>query len=164
MEGLEIRLATPDDLADVNEIYNHYVQNTTSTYQTVPMTIEKRLEWFARHGGPHPVIVAEMRDRIVGWGSLSPFHERDAYRFTVENSVYICHDQRRLGIGKAILQDMIEKARTIGHHTIIAGIDAEQRASIALHEHFGFVKVAHLHQVGYKFDRWLDVVYMQLML
>lgn len=164
MEGLEIRLATVDDLTTINDIYNHYVLNTTSTYQTVPSTMQKRSEWFARHGGLHPVIVAEMRNKIVGWGALSAFHEREAYRYTVENSVYIHHEQRRLGIGKAILQDLLDKARAIGHHTIIAGIDAEQKASIALHEHFGFVKVAHLHQVGYKFDRWLGVVYMQLML
>jgi len=99
----------------------------------------------------------------VGWGALSPFHARSAYRFTVENSVYVDHAHHRRGLGSAILSDLIARARTIGHRTIIAGIDASQEASIAIHAKHGFVQVGHLAQVGYKFDRWLDVVYMQLM-
>ena len=121
-----------------------------------------RQAWFERHGPEHPVTVAEVDGQIVGWGALSPFHTRSAYRFTVENSVYVDHDCQRRGIGDAILKDLIARARAIGHRTIIAGIDASQDGSVAIHAKHGFVKAAHLKEVGYKFERWLDVVYMQL--
>jgi phosphinothricin acetyltransferase len=126
--------------------------------------MERRQKWFAAHGHRHPVTVAMIEDVVVGWGSLSAFHARSAYRNTVENSVYVHHEMHRRGIGAAILRDLIIHARAIGHHTILAIIDAEQPASIALHAKFGFEKVGHMKQLGFKFDRWLDVVYMQLML
>jgi len=160
----QIRLATCADLSDLNDIYNHYVISSTCTYQEEPETIESRQQWFDHHDEKHPVTVALLDDRVVGWGSLSPFHSRCAYRNTVENSVYVHHEFHRRGIGAALLRDLIDRARPIGHHTIIAGIDGEQTASVAVHERFGFVKVAHLKQVGFKFNRWLDVIYMQLML
>ena len=103
-------------------------------------------------------------DSLVGWASLSPYHTRSAYPRTVESSVYVASSRHRRGIGRALMQDRISRAREAGHHTIIAGIDAEQAPSIALHESLGFVRVAHLRQVGFKFDRWLDVIYAQLML
>src|SRR2546421_1300417 len=164
MQSTMIRLAAPADLVAINDIYNHYVLHSTCTYQEEPETMEQRHKWFDAHGERHPVTVAVMDDRIVGWGSLSPFHARSAYRNTVENSVYVHHEMHRRGIGSMILQDLIERARVIGHHTIIAGIDGEQTASLALHARFGFEKVAHLKQLGFKFGRWLDVIYMQLML
>jgi phosphinothricin acetyltransferase len=164
MDGLDIRPATAADLAAINAIYNHYVTTSTTTYQTVPSTAAERAAWFAGHDGLHPVVVAERDGDVVGWGSLSPFHPRDAYRNTVEDSIYIRHDQRRLGVGRALLADLIDRGRTIGHHSVVALIDAEQSASIALHESAGFVQVGRLFQVGHKFGRWLDVVYMQLML
>jgi L-amino acid N-acyltransferase YncA len=157
-----IRLARREDMPRVNDIYNHYVGHSTCTYQETPEPIEGRLAWFERHGASHPVTVAESGGEIVGWGSLSPYHARSAYRFTVENSVYVDHRRHRQGIGDALLADLIVRARAIGHHTIIAGIDAGQQASVAIHSKHGFVKVAHLEQVGFKFEQWLDVVYMQL--
>ena len=158
-----IRLATASDLVAINDIYNHYVLHSTCTYQEEPEPIESRRTWFESHGDAHPITVATLDDRVVGWGSLSRFHARSAYRRTVENSVYIHHEMHRQGIGAAILADLIERARVIGHHTIIAGIDGEQSASMALHQKFGFQRVAHLKQLGFKFGRWLDVIYMQLM-
>src|SRR5215213_7135688 len=86
--GVVIRPATADDLGDINDIYNHYVLHSSATYQEAPEPIEGRRAWFARHGPSHPVTVAEVGGRVVGWGSLSPFHARSAYRNTVENSVY----------------------------------------------------------------------------
>lgn len=159
-----IRLAGRDDLAPINDIYNYYVCHSTCTYQETPEPIEDRHTWFERHGPVHPVTVAEMNGQVVGWGALSPFHARSAYRFTVENSVYVDHAHHRMGIGDLILADLIVRAHAIGHRTIIAGIDATQSASCAIHVKHGFVRVAHLREVGYKFERWLDVVYMQLML
>jgi phosphinothricin acetyltransferase len=159
-----IRPATESDLVAINDIYNHYVLHSTCTYQEEPETLESRRQWFSRHGAEHPVTVAEMHGQILGWGSLSSYHARSAYRYTAENSVYVHPEHHRRGIGSALLQDLISRARVLGYHAIIAGIDGEQTASVALHVRFGFEKVAHLKQVGFKFGRWLDVVYMELIL
>ena len=164
MGNTTIRLATEADLRAINDIYNHYVTRSTCTYQTEPETIDDRAKWFAAHGPAHPVTVAERGNEVVGWGSLSPFHRRAAYRNSVENSVYVRYDLHHQGIGSALLKDLIDRARAVPHHTIIALIDASQPGSIALHHRFNFTKVAHLKEVGHKFDRWLDVVYMQLLL
>ena len=159
-----IRLATEADLPAINAIYNHSVMHSTATYQTEPETAEARAAWFARHGPRHPVTVAVRDGVVLGWGSLSPFKERAAYSRTVENSVYVHPEHLRQGIGRALLVDLIVRAREAGHHTIVGIIDAEQPASVALHEALGFKTVAHLKEVGFKFGRWLDVVYVQLML
>lgn len=163
-EGPVIRPAAAGDLAAINDIYNHYVLHSTCTYQESPEPIEGRRQWFGQHGPAHPVTVGELDQQIVGWGSLSAFHARSAYRYTVENSVYVHHEFHRRGIGSIILADLIERARVIGHRAIIAGIDAEQTASVALHAKFGFETAGHLKQLGFKFGRWLDVIYMELLL
>ena len=164
MSQVSIRLATQAELQAINEIYNYYVMHSTATYQDEPTTPVEREVWFAAHGPLHPITVAEEAGETVGWAALSPFHQRSAYRYTVENSVYVRYDRQRRGIGSALLGDSIRRAQAAGHHTIIAGIDFEQTASIALHRRFGFDQVAHLKQVGFKFGRWLDVVYLQKML
>jgi L-amino acid N-acyltransferase len=159
-----IRAATAADLPAINAIYNHYVPVSTCTYQTEPSTPAERDAWFAAHGPRHPVTVSVLGGEVVGWGSLSRFHPRAAYGHTVENSVYVRHDLQRKGVGSALLGDLIERARAAGHHTIVALIDAEQAGSIAIHRRFGFTQAAHLKEVGFKFGRWLDVVYLQLLL
>ena len=158
-----IRLARAADLPAINSIYNHYVLHSTCTYQEEPSTADEREAWFAGHGPLHPVTVAEVEGELVGWGSLSRFHARSAYRHTVENSVYVRHDLHRRGIGRVLLADLIERARGARHHTIMALIDADQPASVALHRAFGFEPAAHLKEVGFKFGQWRDVVYMQRM-
>ena len=163
-EQISIRAATEADLGAINDIYNHYVQHSTCTYQEEPEKLEARQQWFHRHDEHHPVIVAVAEEKAVGWGSLSAYHQRSAYRRTVENSVYVQHEHHRRGIGAMLLADLIQRARQLGHHAIIAGIDAEQAASVAIHAKFGFQKVGHLSQIGYKFNRWLDVIYMELLL
>ena len=164
MSRISIRDATIADLPAINTIYNHYVLHSTCTYQTEPSTEAERAEWFAAHGPKHPVTVAVMAGEIVGWGSLSRFHPRAAYGNTVEDSVYLHHERRGQGIGSLLLADLIARAEALGHHCIIGGIDADQKASIALHAKHGFVSAAHLREVGFKFGRWLDVVWMQRML
>jgi L-amino acid N-acyltransferase YncA len=164
MPALTIRLATPPDLDAINDIYNHYVLTSTCTYQTEPETIDARRTWFTNHGPPHPITIAQHDGQIVGWASLSRFHARAAYSRTVENSVYVHPDHHRQGIGRALLTDLIDRARALGHHTIIAGIDAEQSPSVAIHTAHGFQQVAFLKEVGFKFNRWLHVIYMQKML
>lgn len=159
-----VRSATAADLPTINAIYNHYVLHSTCTYQTEPETAEARVAWFAAHGPDHPITVLERNGIVLGWGSLSRFHPRAAFNHTIENSVYVHAEHHRQGIGRAILVDLIERARQAGHHAIIAGIDAEQHASIILHTQHGFTRAGHLKEVGFKFDRWLHVLYMQLLL
>jgi L-amino acid N-acyltransferase len=158
------RPATIDDLSSINDIYNYYVYNSTCTFQTEPDTLENRIEWLKDHDDSYPVIVAEAGGDIIGWASLSQFKKRQAYRPTVENSVYIRYDKTGNGIGSMMMKEIIQQANEIGYHSIIAGISGDQDISIRLHEKFGFQKVAHLKAVGYKFNKWLDVLYYQLML
>ncbi|MBS0203150.1 MAG: N-acetyltransferase [Planctomycetes bacterium] len=165
MSTPSIRLAEEADLPTINDIYNFYVRTCTCTYQLEPETIEDRIAWFRDHQPEtYPVIVAEVDGQVVGWGSLSRFRPRAAYSPTVEGSIYIHHDFHRRGLGRLLLGDLIERARHAGFHSMIGGASADQTASIALQESFGFRHVARLSEVGYKFGKRLDVVYLQLML
>jgi phosphinothricin acetyltransferase len=160
-----LRLATAADLPAINDIYNYYVDRSTCTYQLVHETLSDRQVWFAEHSpDKYPVTVAEIASQIVGWGSLSMFRPRAAYAPTVEASVYIHHQFHRRGLGRLLLNDLIARARTAGYHSLIGGASADQTASIALQESLGFQHVANLKEVGFKFGRRLDVVYLQLML
>ncbi|MFI5381427.1 MAG: GNAT family N-acetyltransferase [Tepidisphaerales bacterium] len=159
-----LRRATIGDCAAINAIYNYYVVHSTTTYQIEPDTLEVRERWFTAHDPRYPVIVAERNGAVVGWGSLNIWRSRQAYENTVENSVYVADGLHGQGIGSTILVELIRLGREIGHHTIVAVIDADQAVSIRLHAKHGFAEVGRLTQLGYKFNRWLDVVYMQLML
>ena len=169
---LTLRPARREDLPTINEIYNHFVLHSTCTYQTEPSTLAEREAWFDAHGARHPVIVAEDEVRVgsalvttvVGWGALNQFHPRAAYGRTVENSVYLHHEFRGQGRGGQILQALLDLAEGLGHHVVIAIIDAEQKPSVGLHTKYGFVECGYFKEVGYKFGRWLDVVYMQKIL
>jgi phosphinothricin acetyltransferase len=160
-----IRPAAVADLPGILEIYNDAVLTTTATYDYEPRTLEHRQAWFedhVRHG--YPVFVAvDGPGHLVGWSALNRYHDRMGYRFTTENSVYVAAGRRGQGIGKLLLAPLIDAARDRGFHTIIAAIDADNEASIRLHARFGFEKVGHFRQVGFKFGRWLDVVYMERM-
>ena len=161
-----IRPATPSDLPGILEIYNDAVLNTTASYDYEPRTLEHRIAWFEDHvKNSYPVFVAvnEM-GRVAGWSALNRFHDRLGYRFTAENSVYVAADQRGKGIGTMLMPPLVEAARTRGLHAILALIDAENESSIRLHARFGFERVALLKQVGFKFGRWLDVVFMERLL
>ena len=158
---LKIRAATPEDLAQINLIYDHYVHSSTATYQTSSRTERETAAWFAAHGEKHPVIVTEIDGRVVGWGSLSPFHARAAFDRTVEESVYIHQDFHRRGVGKAILTELLKRAKDLGHHRVIAAISGDQEPSLALHESMGFTERGRLTEVGFKFGRWLDLVYLE---
>jgi L-amino acid N-acyltransferase YncA len=164
MPAISLRIALPADLPAINSIYNHYVIHSTATYQTEPATVAEREAWFAAHGPEHPIIVAEREEEVIGWGSLSKFHARAAYRPTVENSVYVRHDALARGIGRLLLEDLITRAQALGYHSIMALISADQEPSVRVHTAFGFAQVGLLREVGRKFDRWLDVMYMQKML
>ena len=159
-----LRDATEADLPAINAIYNHFVLTCTCTYQVEPETEEARRAWFICRGHRHPVIVAEEDGEVVAWGSLSPFHKRAAYAQTVENSVYVSHRHQRRGLGGRVMEELIQRARGSGVHSIVAVISADQEGSIGLHRRFGFTECGRLNEVGCKFGRVLDVVYMQLMM
>ena len=156
-----IRLATVEDAPAIRDIFNHYVVHSTSTYACEPETLDARLKWFEQHGERYPVTVAERDGQVVGWASLSRYFAREGYRFTAEDSIYVRHDQLRGGVGRALLADLIERARQADHHSLVAIISADQEASIGIHERFGFREVGRLPELGFKFGRWLDVVYLQ---
>jgi phosphinothricin acetyltransferase len=161
-----IRPATRADVPGILDIYNEAVLNTTASYDYEPSTLESRLEWFdLHHAHSYPIYVAiDEQDSLVGWSSLSEFRTRVGYRFTAENSIYVSAGRRGQGIGKLLMQPLIDAARLLKLRAVIAVIDADNAVSLHLHEAFGFERVAVLKQVGYKFDRWLDVVYLELLL
>ena len=160
---MQVRPATHAELPGILEIYNDAVLNTTATYDYEPRTLEHRTQWFEeRQRDGYPMFVAvEEAGRVVGWSALNPFHARIGYRFTSENSVYVAADMRGRGVGKLLLAPLIEGAKSRGLHAIIAVIDADNEPSLRLHAAFGFEKVGHFKQTGFKFGRWLDVVYME---
>jgi L-amino acid N-acyltransferase YncA len=162
-----LRLATAADLLAINDIYNHYVAKSTTTYDEQPISAEDRRAWFTGRLPTHPVIVAcldDAQETVVGFGALSHFRAKHGYRFTVENSVYVRQDQQRGGIGSAILADLIERAQTLGLRAVVAVIDSTQTASLALHAKHGFNEVGRFPQIGHKFGKWLDVVFLERLL
>jgi L-amino acid N-acyltransferase len=159
-----IRQATAADLTDLNAIYNYYVAHSTCVWTTTPCSEAERKAWHEEHGESMPVFVAEYRDRVVGWASLSSFRTAYTIAGTLEDSVYVHHDFLHQGIGSELLTELIGAARRQGLRSILANISADQTPSIRLHEKFGFQQVAHLRQVGQKFNQWLDAVYLQLLL
>lgn len=166
MSTFRIRPAQRSDCPAILDIYNEAVLTTTASYDYEPRSLEHRLQWFdARQRDRYPIFVAiDASDRVVGWSALNPFHDRPGYRFTCENSIYIDSHSRGQGIGKLLLAPLIEAAGQRGLHAIIACIDASNPVSIRLHAGFGFETVGHFKRVGYKFGRWLDVVYMEKLL
>ena len=163
-QSIIIRPACPDDLSAVNAIFNYYVAHTTCVWQTTPCSEAERKDWYEGHGEEMPILVAERNGRIVAWGALSSFRTAYTLAGTLEDSVYVHHGFHRQGIGSRLLAELIDSGRRKGLRSILANISADQEPSIRLHEKFGFQKVAHLQQVGWKFNRWLDAVYLQLLL
>lgn len=160
---MTIRDATENDLEAINRIYNHYVATSDCTLQTEPSTADERRSWFAAQG-TLPVLVAERAGEIVGWGALVLFSPRAGYRFTVEDSVYVRHDARGGGIGRALLDALCARASSAGLRAILGRIAATQPESLKLHLRAGFEEAGTLKQVGFKFDRWIDVVLVQKLL
>lgn len=160
----KIRTANTNDAQSISEIYNHYVDCSTCTFDLEHELLSDRIAWLESRGPEHPAIVCSQHGEIIGWGSLSQWNLRPAYSRTAEVSFYVHHQWHRRGIGRLLLNELIERARTLGHHILIGGACTEQVASIKLQESFGFEKVAHFSEVGHKFGRWLDVAYFQLSL
>lgn len=162
--AISVRAASPDDAPAIMAIYNVEVQNHTSTFDLVARTLDEQRRWLAQRSGAFSAVVASIGDEVVGFASLSPYKERAAYRTTVENSVYVSREHPRLGIGRTLMEHVIGIAADSGFHSIVARIEASGTASRALHAACGFELVGVEREVGRKFNRWLDVAVMQLML
>jgi phosphinothricin acetyltransferase len=161
--GITIRHATENDLPQLLIIYNEIILHTTAVYDYEPHSLEMRQQWFeTKKQQGFPVYVAEEGKKIVGFSSIGPFRAWAAYKFSVENSVYVASEARGKGIGKLLIPPLIEATKKLNLHTIIAGVEATNEASLKLHKHFGFEEVAHFKEVGWKFERWLDLKFLQL--
>jgi phosphinothricin acetyltransferase len=159
---MELRDATEQDLEGILAIYNDVIATSTAIYTEAPVTLQDRQEWFrARQREGYPIVVASDETGITGYGSFGDFRAWPGYRFTVEHSVHVRTDRRMHGIGAAIVAELVRRAAALGKHVMIAGIDADNVASIRLHDRLGFERVAHFREVGWKFGRWLDLVFMQ---
>ena len=166
---VSIRLATLADAEAIRTIYNVEVENHTSTFDLVARSVEEQRSWLTERSGAFAAVVATManrdgEERVVGFASLSPYKERAAYRPTVENSVYVSRDHGGLGLGRTMMEHLIELARDSGFHSMIARIEASSEASRALHVACGFELVGVEKEVGRKFNRWLSTAVMQKML
>lgn len=165
MRTIHIREATEDDLPAILAIYNDAILTTTAVYQYQPHTLKMRRAWMQqKQGAGFPVLVAVEDGEVAGFGSLGVWRAAAAYKYTAENSVYVAADRRGRGVGKRLLAALIDAARAMDMHAIIAVIDADNAVSIGLHRSFGFEEAARFKQVGYKFGRWLDLVFMELVL
>ncbi len=160
-----VRPARPSDLAQISAIHNDVVATSTAIFSEVPETLETREAWFAqRHEAGMPVLVAAAGEEVLGFASYGPFRTWPGYRETVELTVHIRADSRRMGIGRMLLGALVEEARGQGRHAMVAGIDAGNEASIALHLGFGFFEVGVMPQIARKQGVLLDLLLMELLL
>jgi phosphinothricin acetyltransferase len=159
-----IRAASHADLQRIHDIYNDAVLTTTATWDYEPWPWEKRLAWWAEHEADHtcPVFVAEVEGAVAGFSYLSHFREKIGYRFTREDTIYIDPALHRRGIGLTLLSAVVEQARSDGMRAVIGGIVSTNEPSLRLHERLGFVETARMPAVGYKFDQWLELIFVQL--
>lgn len=159
-----IRPATADDIPAITDIYNEAILTTTATFDTEPKTVEERLSWLNSHDERHPVLVAVQEGKVVGWTSLTAWSDRRAYADTAETSFYVHSSARGKGVGRSLKEAIIEEAKRLGFHTLIARVAEESRESIHLNESCGFFHVGMLKEVGRKFGKRLGVHIMQKML
>jgi L-amino acid N-acyltransferase YncA len=159
---IAIEAATEDDLPAILAIYNEVIEHSTAIYSETPVTLEDRTNWFrTRVGQGYPILVARDAADVVGYSTFGDFRAWPGYRFTVEHSVHVRADRRGQGIGSQLVAALIPRAQALGKHVIIGGIDADNLASIRMHERLGFERAAHMKEVGWKFGRWLNLLFMQ---
>ena len=162
---MEIKDAGVDDLPGLLAIYNEVIATSTAIYTEQPATLDDRVTWWnARIAQGYPVLVATDGTGVIGFASFGDFRAWPGYRFTVEHSVHVRADRRGGGVGTALMRVLLARATALGKHVMIAGVDADNQASLQFHERLGFQRVAHFSQVGIKFDRWLDLVFLQRLL
>src|SRR5580704_526843 len=158
----EITDASQEDLPGLLAIYNDVIATSTAVYSSNATTLPERVQWWqARISQGYPVLVARDASGILGFASFGDFRTWPGYRFTVEHSVHVRTDGRSCGLGSALIQALLARATALGKHVMIGGIDAANADSIRFQERLGFTVAGTLREVGYKFDRWLDLVFMQ---
>ena len=159
---MQIRDAIQADFEEITAIYNEVVATSTAIYNDQPTTPEERIAWWKmRQEQGYPVLVAVDGSLVAGFGAFGDFRSWPGYRFTVEGTIHIDSSARRHGIGTEILKALIVRAEALGKHSMIAGVDSENTASLRFLERFGFERSAYLREVGYKFGRFLDLILLQ---
>ncbi len=161
---LVIRRAQERDLPQITAIYNEAVLYTIATFHLYPRSLEEQKQWYEEHSEKYPLLVAEEGGMVIAWACLSPYSEREGYQYTVSDSVYVREEFRRQRIGYELLSYLLEEAKRIGYHSVLAFIARENLPSIKLHEKLGFRLCGIMREVGYKFDRWVDVCIYQKMI
>lgn len=159
-----IRPASLADAQAIADIYNEAILTTTATFDTEPKSVEERTQWLQAHDERHPVLVAEVEGRVVGWASLSSWSDRCAYADTAETSFYVHSTYRGRGIGRQLKASIVSEARRLKFHSLIARVAQDSHESMHLNKEAGFTHVGTLKEVGRKFGRRLDVHMMQKML
>jgi phosphinothricin acetyltransferase len=167
MDSALLRPAAAADLPAILDIHNDAVLTTTAIFDYAPQSLEARVAWFeAKQAAGWPVVIAAdpADGAVLGYGSYGPFRAWPAYKYSVEHSVYVHKDRRGRGIGRQVLAGLLDEAARADYHTMVAGVVADNMASLALHRALGFEDVARFREVGYKFGRWLDLCFLQKML
>jgi phosphinothricin acetyltransferase len=160
--AIDIRECEERDLDGILAIYNQVLLTSTAIYRDEPATHDDRREWWmSRVALRYPVLVARDADGVAGSASFGDFRAWPGYRYTVEHTVHVRQDRRGQGVGRALMRPLIARAAGLGKHVMIAGVDAENTGSLHFHERLGFERVAHFREVGFKFGRWLDLVFLQ---
>ncbi|MDD1510028.1 GNAT family N-acetyltransferase [Pseudomonas sp. CNPSo 3701] len=164
--SIAIRNAAADDLPALLAIYNDAVLNTTAIWNENPVDLANRKAWFEARGAQgYPILVAvDEAQQVLGYASFGDWRPFEGFCNTVEHSVYVRHDTRGRGLGPLLMQTLIERAREVGKHVMVAAIESGNVASVRLHERLGFSVTGQMPQVGCKFGRWLDLTFMQLIL
>ncbi len=159
---MDIRPATEADIPGIVAIYNEVIDTSTAVYSVKPVDLADRLAWFVeRTAKGYPVLVALDETGVVGFSTFGDFRSSPGYRYSVEHSVHVRNDQRGRGVGEKLLEALFPPALALGKHVMIGAIDAANHASIRFHEKIGFTVVGTMPEVGRKFGRWLDLVFMQ---
>jgi L-amino acid N-acyltransferase len=159
---MDVRDARESDLPGLLDIYNEVIATSTAVYSYTPVTLDDRVEWWkARVARGFPVLVATDSSGVLGFSTFGDFRSWPGYRHTVEHSVHVRADMRGQGVGSQLVQALFPRAEALGMHVMIAGVDAANLPSIRFHERLGFEQAGLLREVGWKFDRWLDLVFLQ---
>ena len=164
MTAIAIRAATDADAGAISLVYNQGIEDRIATLETEPRTPEERRHWLAARGPRHPVFVAEAEARVVGWSSLNVYNPRPAYQYVADFSIYIERGWRGKGVGRRLLEHLIEQARALGYHKMMLSTFPFNASGVALYERMGFTRAGVFHEMGQLDGRWVDTLIMEKLL
>jgi len=164
MSAIALRPATPADAAAISLVYNQGIEDRIATLETELRTPEERKQWLASRGPRHPVFVAVADETVVGWGSLNVYNARPAYQYVADFSIYIERRWRGKGVGRRLLEHLIEQARALRYHKMMLSAFPFNATGVALYERLGFTSVGILHEMGQLDGRWVDTLIMEKLL